>query len=438
MKVGRDSSCDLVLNEIVFTGSTDEDLQLVKVSRVQFQLQRTGSNVVMEDMSMNGTYVNGLKLVKGKQHSVDQGDMISILQTDFKVFLFISEVRLRQIYPHSVAKKYLVGRVLGEGSSAVVKEAFERSTYHQVAVKIIKKERWPRNYSKPDCNFKEVDIPLHIEHPCVTRVLEVFDEPTVFAIVMEYAPGGELFDQVVKESEKDTVLNEMTAKLRFYQICHTIAHLHQRNVCHRDLKLENILLMSNAPDSLIKITDFGLSKQFNSVEMLETFVGTPVYMAPEIFALTGNVFDRQSYTCKSDCWSLGVVLYLLLSGTQPFRDSDAEVLKQKIMTGQYQEMTGVRWDAISEDAKNLVSKLLVVDPGSRLSAEKILQHRWFSADMVTVNQARQVMGLDNSEEGDSGKGRSIGNENGDSGKRKRDDAGKGTGAVFAKKKCFNQ
>ena len=111
---------------------------------------------------------------------------------DFEVFLFISEVRLRQIYAASVAKKYLVGRVLGEGSSAVVKEAFERSTYHQVAIKMIKKERWPRNYSGPDDNYREVDIPLSTEHSCVTRVVEVFDEPEVFAIVMKYAPGGEL------------------------------------------------------------------------------------------------------------------------------------------------------------------------------------------------------------------------------------------------------
>ena len=107
------------------------------------------------------------------------------------MFLFISEVRLRQIYAASVAKKYLVGRVLGEGSSAVVKEAFERSTYHQVAIKMIKKERWPRNYSGPDDNYKEVDIPLNTEHPCVNRVVEVFDDPEVFTIVMEYAPGGE-------------------------------------------------------------------------------------------------------------------------------------------------------------------------------------------------------------------------------------------------------
>ena len=116
MKVGRGPSCcDLVLNEIVFMGSTDEDLQLGKVSRVQFQLQRSGNNVVIEDNSMNGTYVNGLKLGKGGQHSLDQEDTISILQMDFEVFLFINEVRLGQIYPHSVVRKYLVGRVLGEG-----------------------------------------------------------------------------------------------------------------------------------------------------------------------------------------------------------------------------------------------------------------------------------------------------------------------------------
>ena len=90
------------------------------------------------------------------------------------------------------AKKHLVGRVLGEGSSAVVKEAFERSTYHQVAIKMIKTDQWPMDYSGPDNIYREVDNPLSTEHPCVARVVEVFDEPEVFAIVMKYAPGGEL------------------------------------------------------------------------------------------------------------------------------------------------------------------------------------------------------------------------------------------------------
>ena len=308
IKVGRDNSCDLMMTETVFTGSTDEDLQLGKVSRVQFQLHKEGANVVLEDKSMNGTFVNGMKVGKDKRHCLDQEDIISILHVDFEVFLFISEARLMQMYPRSVVSKYLIGRVLGAGSSAEVKEAFERNTTKKVAMKIIKKEIWPGEYSEPDDLLREVDIPLNLEdHPCITKILEVFDEKKLLAIVMEFAPGGELFDKVVEEYEEET-LNEKTAKLRFYQISHAVAHLHRGNICHRDLKLENILLMNNSNDSLIKITDFGLSKHFSSVDVLETFVGTPVYMAPEIIAITGSPFDSKSYTCKSECWSLGVVL----------------------------------------------------------------------------------------------------------------------------------
>ena len=175
---------------------------------------------------------------------------------------------------------------MGAGSSAEVKEAFERNTTKKVAMKIIKKEIWPGEYSEPDDLLREVDIPLNLEdHPCITKILEVFDEKKLLAIVMEFAPGGELFDKVVEEYEEET-LNEKTAKLRFYQISHAVAHLHRGNICHRDLKLENILLMNNSEDSLIKITDFGLSKHFSSVDVLETFVGTPVYMEPEIIATT--------------------------------------------------------------------------------------------------------------------------------------------------------
>jgi serine/threonine protein kinase len=127
----------------------------------------------------------------------------------------------------------------------------------------------------------------------------------MFVIVMEYAAGGELFDQVVADHDAK-ILSEEAAKLQFFQISHTIAYLHSKNVCHRDLKLENILLMGSGPRSLIKVTDFGLSKQFSSTKMLETYVGTPIYMAPEVISCCsmwgGNV---ASYSCKSDCWSLG-------------------------------------------------------------------------------------------------------------------------------------
>ena len=136
---------------------------------------------------------------------------------------------------------------------------------------------------------------------------------------------------------------------------------------HRVLKLENILLMGSSRDSLVKITDFDISKQFSSVEVLETFVGTPVFMAPEIFAMTGSLFDKQSCTCKSECWYDPWVLSSTCCSValSPLRDHDADALKLKIMKlkGQYQPMIGWRWEAISEeDAEKLESKLLLVDP----------------------------------------------------------------------------
>jgi len=419
VKVGRDPSCTLALDEKMFVGSTDEDLQFGKISRVQFQLSKVGAGVALLDKSMNGTYVNGLKVGKDKQHSLDHGDMISILQLDFQVYLFLSEFRMKQLYPERVATKFLVGRTLGEGSSAVVREGFDRITHKQVAMKFIGKEKWPSKYSEPEDLSREVDILVELEHPCITKVYEVFDENNMFVIVMEYAAGGEVFDEVIKEYEAGK-LTEAVAKLRFYQICHTISYLHKKNICHRDLKLENILLMNKRPRSLVKITDFGLSKHFNSVDVLETFVGTPVYMAPEVISLSSkNIFNNREYSCKSDCWSLGVVLYMLLSGHQPFRDTNSEMLQEKIMSGKYEPMTGGKWLKVTGDAKDLISQLLVVEPEKRLGADDILLHKWFGMDLEVVKQAMEIMGLVGSE-ADSGRGSMAVGEHGDGSKRKRE------------------
>jgi len=416
VKVGRDPSCTLMVNERIFAGSTDEDLQIAKISRVQFQLTRVGTGVALLDKSMNGTYVNGLKVGKDKQHSLDHGDVISLLQEDFQVYLYMDEFRMRQKYPPAVTSKYLVGRILGEGSSAVVREGFDRNNHKQVAMKFIGKEKWPSKYSEPEDLSREVDILLPLQHPCITKVLDVVDDKS-FVIVMEFAAGGELFDQVLLEQEAGT-LTEGLAKMRFYQISHTIAYLHSKNVCHRDLKLENILLMKKSPKSLVKITDFGLSKNFSSIDVLETFVGTPVYMAPEVISLSNSKVPNTMYSCKSDCWSLGVVLYMLISGHQPFRDSSNEMLQEKIVNGLYDPMVGQRWRGVSDDAKDLVSKLLVVDPVSRLGAEEILNHRWFGMDREVVRQAEEVMGIMGSE-ADSGRGSMVVKEGSEGTKRKR-------------------
>ena len=142
--------------------------------------------------------------------------------------------------------------------------------------------------------------------------------------------------------------------------------------------------------SLIKVTDFGLAKIWGSGEKLETYVGTPVYMAPEVAACAGH--DASSYSAKSDCWSLGVVLYLLLCGRHPFPSNVSEAERdQKIKDGKMNPMVGSRWKHISDQAKALVRALLEVDPEKRLSCEETLAHPWFTKSPDVVDDATNLM-----------------------------------------------
>jgi len=180
------------------------------------------------------------------------------------------------------------------------------------------------------------------------------------------------------------------AKIQFYQLCHSISYLHSMNVCHRDLKLANILLMSPGSSSLLKICDFGLSKQWTPTNMLQTVCGTPSFMAPEVIVMEMLPYYKSSYSCKSDCWSMGVILYLLLSGQEPF-DVLGPSLNHQIRTGNFKPMRGGVWNRISVHAKDLVKKLLVVDPDKRLSANDMLLHNWFVKDKATCSRAHDIM-----------------------------------------------
>ena len=287
-------------------------------------------------------------------------------------------------YPDTISFKYLVGRELGAGSTAVVREGFTRDSFCRVALKIIGKKKWSSKYSNPQDLMKEVAILQNLQHPCITKVLEVVEDQNIFVIVMEYAAGGELFYKVVADHENKK-MREETAKIQFYQISHTIAYLHSMNVCHRDLKLENILLMRRGPDSLVKVTDFGLSKQFGSTKLMETYVGTPIYMAPEIIScssLRNSSAVNTAYSCKSDCWSLGVILYMLLCGHPPFNEtSSTKSVFNVITSGKFDPMVGHCWASVSPQARDLVINLLNTDQESRLSSGKILAKR---AESITT------------------------------------------------------
>ena len=353
--LGREA--DVVIDEKLFEGNS-ENRKWGKISRVHFEVSKENRRATLLDKSSNGTYINEKRVGKVKSSRLAHLDEIGVLECDFALYYYIDEGLLKMQLSEKLREKYIVGRLLGQGASASVKEVFTRVDHERRAIKIIEKEG--EQYSESEDLMREVDVLRGIKHPCIAEIEEAFETEENVAIIMEYAAGGDLFEQVNQDIGK---LEEHHAKIQFYQIAHAIAFLHSKNICHRDLKLENILLLKAGPKSRIKVTDFGLSKKWSSTSILKTFVGTPTYMAPEVIKRSGQLsWDMVPYSCKSDCWSLGVILYILLSGQQPFvrKRSRMEELMQSVMAGDYSRMEGSRWEQVSEEGKQLVASLLQV------------------------------------------------------------------------------
>ena len=156
------------------------------------------------------------------------------------------------------------------------------------------------------------------------------------------------------------------------QILRGVEYLHARNIVHRDLKLENILLSDTSSSAIVKIADFGLARFFADDSELRTICGSPLYVAPEILDVGA---DMGAYTPAVDMWSVGVILYILLSGNSPFDNEDEQVLFQKIRSADY-SLDDYIWEHVSADAKDCVKKLLTVDTASRMTVSQALQHPW--------------------------------------------------------------
>ena len=401
-RVGVGREAEVVVDHRLFDKEERENRGFLKVSRKQFEVFIERDRAALVDKSFNGTFVNEVRVGKDKSARLTHGDTIGVLEAEFGLYCFLQESTVHRRFPQ-LAASFLVGRQVGSGACAQVMEAFTREAGVRRALKVISKKEDSRYSDAPDL-LREVDVLRGIRHPCITQVLEVFHSEEQLMIVMDFAAGGELFDQVVKDWREGT-LKEANAKIQMYQIVSAIAFLHSRRVCHRDLKLENILLETPGPTSRIKVTDFGLSKRWSSTSLLQTFVGTPTYMAPEVLGLL-DTEESAPYSSKSDLWSLGVILYTLLSGSQPFRRSSAYMtdLKKAVMAARYLPMVGSRWARVSEEGKAVVERLLQVDTSMRPTAAELLEMEWVSGDMEAVAVARRVMGVE--EETDSGRGSS--------------------------------
>jgi len=256
---------------------------------------------------------------------------------------------------------------LGTGAFSTVREGFHRSNAKSsYAVKCVNRKK----LSEEDeaALLDEVAILRAMKHVHIIRLYDFFSEPSTYYLVMERMRGGELFDRIVAKA----YYNEKEARDTCKIVLEAVEHCHKHNVAHRDLKPENLLLLSEDDDSAVKIADFGFAKIVKEPNSLTTQCGTPGYVAPEI--LEGNAYDE-----RADMWSVGVILYILLGGYPPFIESTQRDLFRKIRKGEY-EFHEEYWGTVSTEAKDLISSLLTVDPGKRLSAREGLHNSWITGD----------------------------------------------------------
>ncbi|XP_057258023.1 serine/threonine-protein kinase DCLK2 isoform X2 [Pezoporus wallicus] len=271
----------------------------------------------------------------------------------------------------TILEKYKVGKVIGDGNFAVVKECIERSTGKEFALKIIDKAKC---CGKEHLIENEVSILRRVKHPNIIMLIEEMDTPTELYLVMELVKGGDLFDAITSS----TKYTERDGSAMVYNLASALKYLHGLNIVHRDIKPEN-LLVCEYPDGTksLKLGDFGLATVVEGP--LFTVCGTPTYVAPEIIAETG-------YGLKVDIWAAGVITYILLCGFPPFRSENnlQEDLFDQILVGKL-EFPSPYWDNITDSAKELISLMLHVNAEARYTAAQILSHPWVSDDASQEN-----------------------------------------------------
>lgn len=262
------------------------------------------------------------------------------------------------------------GSELGAGAFGTVRKATHRTTGVTRAVKTIRKSMTPSPTTERQQRLLDMEIAImkRLDHPNIVRLFDTYDDVHFVHFVMDLCNGGELLDRILGNGR----FSERQAAAMLSQAVGGISYLHRSGICHRDLKLQNLLVRDKdvpLDHCTIKIIDFGLACTFEANTPMKTMVGTPLYTAPEV--LTG------SYTKACDLWACGVIMYVVLSGLPPFQGKDNNTIFAAARRGDV-KLDGELWQKVTHDAKDLVRKLIELDPKARYTAKQAAGHAWIT------------------------------------------------------------
>ena len=267
-------------------------------------------------------------------------------------------------------KIYIKTKMLGNGAFGEVWLVHHKDLDRDFAMKIIKKRKNRESDEKEILN--EIEILKKLDHPKILKIIDFYSTTKKYYMITEYCPEGELFNEIIKVGKFD----EGQAAFIINQILKVITYCHKMNIIHRDINPENIMITNREKNGClqVKLIDFGTAKIFEKGQQENKYVGSSYYMAPEIL--------KRKYDEKCDLWSIGVVLYILLTGRPPFDGNDDDEILENVKKGVY-DRWAYPFPLLSPHAKDLISRLLQYDPKKRLSAEEAIEHPWFKTAEFT-------------------------------------------------------
>ena len=365
--IGKNSECDVVISLSIVS---ERHCVIFKVNTTNHLLDNQESRkntnpvvvhqIYLQDISGRGTYVNETLLKRNEVKLLHDADQVR-LSLDGPSWTYKS---VHTAFHKTFEEHFRIEKTLGRGHFAEVFEVADRSNGQRFAAKMIRKKM----IADDKTFLQEIGLLMSCTHPLITCIRDVFETQEHVYLILELAAGGELFDRIIQKGH----FNEHETRHLFKQLFSALQYLHNHSIVHRDIKPENILLTS-AESLEIRVADFGLAKIVGSTTSTSTLAGTPSYIPPEML-ITAQNGKALAYNRKVDSWSAGVVLYICLCGFPPFSNELAPPsMKTQIREGRYQFQRPY-WDSVSDEAIDLVQRLLTVDPEVRYSITQALQH----------------------------------------------------------------